>query len=131
MQWMLGLFLLLLVTGEMQDLVLVISNEAAGDRQFTRRVVVVDPMAGLAELLVRGRWSRPPASAAVVEDGTALRTDGGLRQLQSRLVRVVDVLPDQPVAPRLARYLPLMLHLDLRADQFPEQEGGRCVTARG
>ncbi len=66
-----------------------------------------------------------------MEDGTALRADGGLRQLQSRLVGVVDVLPDQPVAPRLVRYLPLMLYLDLHADQFPEEENGRCVAARG
>jgi hypothetical protein len=43
----------------------------------------------------------------------------------------VDVLPDQPVAPRLVRYLPLMLYLDLHADQFPEEENGRCVAARG
>ena len=63
MQRVLGLFLLLLVAREMQDLVLVVPYEVAGDRELARRVAVIDPMTRLAELLMCAVRARRPVPA--------------------------------------------------------------------
>jgi hypothetical protein len=52
-QRVLGLLVLLLVARERENLVLVARRELARDRQLARRIAIVDPTTGPAELFVR------------------------------------------------------------------------------
>ncbi|MDF2781537.1 MAG: hypothetical protein K0S96_1341 [Geminicoccaceae bacterium] len=112
---MLCLLLLLLVAREMDDLVLVAGGEFPRDRQLARRVAVIDPVARLAELPMRRLGPGRPVPASLVEHRAALPADRGFRQLEAGLVRIVDVLAKQPIAPGLPRNLALVLHFVLRA----------------
>jgi hypothetical protein len=118
-QRVLGLFLLFLVAREMYDLVLVAGQEFARDRQLAGRIAMIDPMTRLTELLVCLFGPRRLMPAPLMEDRAALRAHRGLRQLESGLVRIVDVLVDQPVTPRLPGNLALVLHLTLHAKAGP------------
>ena len=92
-----------------------VHHEVAGNGELAGGVAVVDPMARLAELFVCVVRPRRPVPTSLVEHRAALRTHRGLRQLESGLVGIVDVLTDQPVAPGLPGYLARVLHFTLPA----------------
>ena len=80
MQRVLGLFLLFLVARKMQDLVLMVHHEVAGNGELAGGVAVVDPMARLAELFVcvvrrgaqcqRPSWNTAPHCGHTVGSGS-------------------------------------------------------------
>ena len=75
----------------LQDLVPVLVQEPAAQGDDARRVVVVDPMAGLAERFMRAGGSLlGPLPVPLVVDRTALRADGRLVRLGQLLVGIGD-----------------------------------------
>ena len=74
---------------------------------------------------------RRPLPAPLVEHRAALWADRRLGQLEARLVGVVDVLVDQPIAPGLPGNLALVLHLTLPANVKPWPDGSMADVALG
>jgi hypothetical protein len=85
------------VAYEVQDLAPVAPYEAATQCQDPSGIFVIDPVASLAEPLLGLERLIVPRPAPLVEQSAALRTDRGIRQLEPRLVGIVDVFADQPV----------------------------------
>src|SRR5512144_678995 len=65
---------------------------------LARWILIVYPVAGLAELLSGVERRRPPAPAIALVDGAALRADRRIHKLQSSLIRIVNALVDETVA---------------------------------
>jgi hypothetical protein len=65
---------------------------------LARWILIVYPVAGLAELLAGIDRRRAPAPAIALVDGAALRAYGGVYELQSSLVGIVNVLVNETVA---------------------------------
>ena len=65
---------------------------------LARWILIVYPVAGLAELLAGIDRRRPPAPAIALVDGAALRADRRIHKLQSSLIGIVNALVDEAVA---------------------------------
>src|ERR1035437_652932 len=80
MERMLGTLTLLVLTGQIENLLLVRLDEIPAHRDESSRIIVPDSLAGLADYLVRiHRPGLQPLPAPILEDGIAHRTDAWLR----------------------------------------------------
>jgi hypothetical protein len=95
---MLGILELLLIAGKVNDLFFVQSKEFSGQMDLARWILIVYPVAGLAELLAGTDRRRPPAPAIALVYGAALRADGRVYELQSSSIGIVNVLMNETVA---------------------------------
>ena len=74
------------------------SDEFPGEVYLARWIVIVYPLAGLAELLAGIGRRRSPAPAIALVDGAALGADRRIHKLQSSLVGIVNALVDEAIA---------------------------------
>jgi hypothetical protein len=84
---------LFLMVGNRQDLGFMLLSHGACQGDDTRRVLIIDTVAGLAQLLPGVRGPRDPLPPILMEDRPALRADGGLMQLAAALIGIEDVIP--------------------------------------
>ena len=98
MKRMLGILKLLLIAGKVNDLLFVCCQEFSGQMYLARWILIVYPVAGLAELLAGIDRRRPPVPAIALVDGAALRADRWIHGLQSSLIGIVNALMDEAVA---------------------------------
>jgi hypothetical protein len=78
MQWVFRLFSRLLVAGQVEDFLLVISEEAAAQGQEAGGVVITDPLAGWAYRFVRCGRLGYPSPPFVMEHGMTVGTTRGV-----------------------------------------------------
>ena len=99
MKWMRLLFPGLAIARDLQQLISMLRDVAAAQRDDACRIIIAGAMAGLARGLVSIlRWWRDPLPAAFVKDRAAIRADSRLRELVRGLVGIMDMLVHQPVA---------------------------------
>ena len=83
---------LLLVAGELQNLILQPRQPGARQTDDPGRIFVIDPVAGLASDLHGGRGTIAPGPAPAVVDRAALRTDRGFAGLMRPAIGIDDVV---------------------------------------
>ena len=90
LQGMLGTLTLGFVAHQMHNLLVMRLQEGAGKEDIPRRTMIMHALAGRTACPMRiGCYRDAPLPTADMENGTAMRADGGLRKFSSRLVTVM------------------------------------------